>query len=116
MTPNLVRDRCGRQSPPLEAQQLLLAEGDRVRRDLLEDLLAGREPAPGPRLTAARAAGLDSAGRCMLIAAVPVTPPDDEFALRSAASAFALAAGGFLLPDAYREACTATSRVALLEA
>ena len=26
----------------LEAQQLLLAEGDRVRRDLLEDLLAGR--------------------------------------------------------------------------
>src|SRR5262249_51786213 len=42
----------------LEAQQLLLAEGDRVRRDLLEDLLAGREPAPGPRLSAARAAGL----------------------------------------------------------
>jgi hypothetical protein len=55
-----------------EAQQLLLAEGDRVRRDLLEALLAGREPAPGPRLTAARAAGLDSDGGCVLIAAVPV--------------------------------------------
>jgi HAD superfamily hydrolase (TIGR01509 family) len=32
----------------LDAQQLLLAEGDRVRRDLLEDLLGGREPSPGP--------------------------------------------------------------------
>jgi hypothetical protein len=82
----------------LEAQQLLLAEGDRVRRDLLEDLLAGREPPPGPRLTAARAAGLDTGGRCMLIAAVPVTSPDDEFAMRSAASALARAAGGVLRP------------------
>ena len=82
----------------LEAQQLLLAEGDRVRRDLLEDLLAGREPAPGPRLTAARAAGLDSRGRCVLIAAVPVSPADDELALRSAASALARAAGGVLRP------------------
>jgi sugar diacid utilization regulator len=82
----------------LEAQQLLLAEGDRVRRDLLEDLLAGREPAPGPRLTAARAAGLESRGRCVLIAAVPVSPADDELALRSAASALARAAGGVLRP------------------
>jgi sugar diacid utilization regulator len=82
----------------LEAQQLLLAEGDRVRRDLLEDLLAGREPVPGPRLTAARAAGLDTGGRCLLIAAVPVTTPDDEYALRAAASTLARAAGGVLRP------------------
>jgi sugar diacid utilization regulator len=82
----------------LEAQQLLLAEGDRVRRDLLEDLLAGREPAPGPRLTAARAAGLESGGRCVLIAAVPVSPADDELALRSAASALARATGSVLRP------------------
>ena len=82
----------------LEAQQLLLAEGDRVRRDLLEDLLAGRAPTPGPRLGAARAAGLDSGGPCMLIAAVPVSPADDELALRSAASALARAAGGALRP------------------
>ena len=82
----------------LEAQQLLLAEGDRVRRDLLEDLLAGREPAPGPRQAAARAAGLDSRGRCLLLAAVPVLPADDELALRSAASALARAAGGVLRP------------------
>jgi hypothetical protein len=45
----------------LEAQQLLLAEGDRVRRDLLEDLLAGRAPRTAAGLTAARAAGLDGA-------------------------------------------------------
>jgi sugar diacid utilization regulator len=82
----------------LEAAQLLLAEGDRVRRDLLEDLLAGREPAPGPRLTAARAAGLGADTPCVLIAAVPVAPPDDDFALRSAASALARAAGGAVRP------------------
>jgi PucR C-terminal helix-turn-helix domain/GGDEF-like domain len=82
----------------LEAQQLLLAEGDRVRRDLLEDLLADREPLPGPRLSAARAAGLEAGGRCVLIAAVPVSPADDELGLRSAASALARAAGGVLRP------------------
>jgi hypothetical protein len=82
----------------LEAQQLLLAEGDRVRRDLLEDLLAGREPAPGPRLTAARAAGLRPACSCVLILAAPVSPPDDDFALRSAASALARAIGGVVRP------------------
>ena len=43
----------------VEAQQLLLAEGDRVRRDLLDDLLAGREPGSAARLAAARAAGLE---------------------------------------------------------
>ena len=32
----------------LEAERLLHAQGERVRRDLLEDLLAGRPPAPGP--------------------------------------------------------------------
>jgi PucR C-terminal helix-turn-helix domain/GGDEF-like domain len=82
----------------LDAQQVLLAEGDRVRRDLLEDLLAGREPPTGPRLTAARAAGLDSGGRCLAIVAMPVTLLEDEFALRSAASVLARAAGGVLRP------------------
>ena len=32
----------------LEAQQLLLADSDRVRRDLLEDLLSGRGPETPP--------------------------------------------------------------------
>jgi len=35
----------------LEAQQLLVADSDRVRRDLLDDLLAGRRPRP-PRAAA----------------------------------------------------------------
>ena len=38
----------------LEAQEQLAATGERIRRDLLEDLLAGRELEPGPRLDAAR--------------------------------------------------------------
>ena len=84
----------------LEAQQLLLAEGDRVRRDLLEDLLGGRAPAPGPRLSAARAAGLnrDPPTGCVLLTAVPTCPPDDELALRSAASTLARALGGPVRP------------------
>jgi sugar diacid utilization regulator len=82
----------------VEAQQLLLAEGDRVRRDLLEDLLAGREPAPGPRLSAARGAGLDSGGRCALLVAVPVCALEDEIEFRSAASALARAVGGAVRP------------------
>ena len=82
----------------LDAQQLLLAEGDRVRRDLLEDLLEGREPPPGPRLAAARSTGLAPTRACVVIAAVPVTPLEDEYALRSAASALARAAGGVLRP------------------
>jgi hypothetical protein len=82
----------------LEAQQLLVAEGDRVRRDLLEDLLAGRDPAPGPRLTAACASGLESGGRCLVVAAVPTSASDDEFEFRSAAAALARAVGGPVRP------------------
>ena len=50
----------------LEAERLLHAQGERVRRDLLEDLLAGRPPAPGPKLTAARAAGLVPPAACLV--------------------------------------------------
>ena len=48
----------------LEAQQLLLADSDRIRRDLLEDLLAGRDPESAAGLAAARDAGLDGTARC----------------------------------------------------
>jgi hypothetical protein len=54
----------------LEAQQLLVADGDRARRDLLEDLLAGRPPATAAGLAAARAAGLEGDARCVVIGAV----------------------------------------------
>jgi sugar diacid utilization regulator len=82
----------------LEAQQLLLAEGDRVRRDLLEDLLDGHELAPGPRLAAARAAGLVADASFLLVLAVPLTDPQDELDLRSAASTLARVVGGRVRP------------------
>jgi PucR C-terminal helix-turn-helix domain/GGDEF-like domain len=73
----------------LEARQLLVADGDRARRDLLEDLLAGRPPATAAGLVAARAAGLEGDARCVLIAAVPTVAPEDEGRLRPAATALA---------------------------
>jgi sugar diacid utilization regulator len=82
----------------LEAERLLHAQGERVRRDLLEDLLAGRPPAPGPKLTAAREAGLVPATRCILVAAHPVSPPQDERQLRSAAVALTRATGSVVAP------------------
>jgi hypothetical protein len=82
----------------LEAERLLLAQGDRVRRDLLEDLLAGRAPAPGPKLTAAREAGLHPPVPCAVIVAVPLTPPEDEHALRAVAVALARAVASALPP------------------
>ncbi|SER12174.1 transcriptional regulator, CdaR family [Streptomyces sp. yr375] len=77
----------------LDAEQLLAVEGDRVRRDLLEDLLAGREPAPGPRLSAATKAGLGPDTPCAVVTAVPVAPLSDEYGLRSAAALLARAVG-----------------------
>lgn len=73
----------------VEAQQLLLAEGDRVRRDLLDDLLAGREPGSAARLAAARAAGLEPGTPCVVVVALPVDRDEDELALRARASALA---------------------------
>jgi hypothetical protein len=78
----------------LEAQQLRLAEGDRVRRDLLEDLLAGRPPGTASRLAAARAAGLEGEVRCVLVAALPTVAPEDEGVLRLAANGLATAIRG----------------------
>jgi len=78
----------------LEAQQLLLANGDRVRRDLLEDLLAGRAPSTAAELSAARAAGLEGDVRCVLISALPTAEPEDESVLRLAANTLATAVRG----------------------
>jgi sugar diacid utilization regulator len=84
----------------LEAERLLHAQGERVRRDLLEDLLAGRPPAPGPKLTAARAAGLGPGAECILIAAHPISPLQDERQLRSAAVVLTRAIGAAVAPVA----------------
>jgi sugar diacid utilization regulator len=82
----------------LEAERLLHAQGERVRRDLLEDLLAGRAPAPGPKLTAAREAGLGHDATCILIAAHPLVPAVDERVLRSVAVALTRAVGAAVAP------------------
>lgn len=82
----------------LEAQQVLLADDDRIRRDLLEDLLAGRKPGSGRRLAAANAAGLTPRSPCVLITAVPVDPLDEAHALRHAASSTARAVHGAVAP------------------
>ncbi|PTH90365.1 transcriptional regulator [Streptomyces sp. A244] len=73
----------------LDEEQFLAVEGDRVRRDLL----AGREPAPGPRLTAATKAGLHPDTPCAVVVAVPVGPVSDAYGFRSAASLLGQAAG-----------------------
>jgi sugar diacid utilization regulator len=75
----------------LEAEQLLASTGERLRRDLLEDLLAGTPPPPGPRLDAARAAGLDQRSPYLVIAALPTQSLEDPHALRAAATAVARA-------------------------
>jgi hypothetical protein len=82
----------------VEAERLALAHGDRVRRDLLDDLLAGQPPAPGPKLMAARDAGLHLPIPCVVIVAVPLVPPDDEHALRAVALSLARAIGSSLRP------------------
>lgn len=75
----------------LEAEQLLGAAAERVRRDTLEDLLAGVPIAPGPREQTLREAGLDARADCLVITAQPVAPVEDEHQLRSAASTLARA-------------------------
>jgi sugar diacid utilization regulator len=82
----------------LEAQQLLLAEDDRHRRDLLEDLLAGAEPAPGPRLSVAREAGLGPDAPLVVALAAPTGKLDGELALRNAAMTIAQAVAGRVPP------------------
>ena len=82
----------------LETQEQLAATGERIRRDLLEDLLAGRELDPGPRLDAARAAGVRDDASFVVITATPCDTPGDEQLLRGGASALARAVGGRTLP------------------
>ena len=71
----------------LQAQQHELADGDRVRRDLLEDLLARRDLSPGPKQATLRAAGLEPGTSLLVVSAAPVGPVADEHVLRDAAVA-----------------------------
>jgi hypothetical protein len=82
----------------VEAEQLAVAHGDRVRRDLLDDLLAGKPPAPGPKLLAAHEAGLHLPVPSVVIVAAPLVPPEDEHTLRAVELALARAVGSALRP------------------
>jgi sugar diacid utilization regulator len=82
----------------IEAEEQLAATGERTRRDLLEDLVAGTRVAAGPRMDAARAAGLEAGAPCLVVSAVATPTPEDESLLRSAATALARAIGGALAP------------------
>jgi sugar diacid utilization regulator len=78
----------------VEAERLLLAQGERGRRDLLEDLLDGRSPEPGPKLAAARQAGLAPACPCVLVVAAATAPLPDDHHLRACATWLSRAFGG----------------------
>lgn len=71
----------------IEVERLLIAEGERVRRDLLEELLSGCRPPPGPRAEALRAAGLNHDSSYVVISAVPAAPPAEEHLPRAAVKA-----------------------------
>jgi len=82
----------------VEAQEQLAATGERVRRDLLDDLLAGRELEPGPRLDAARAVGLTEGAACLVISAIPCDAVGEEQLLRGGAAALARATASRVAP------------------
>jgi hypothetical protein len=75
------------------AQQHALAEGDRVRRDLLEDLLARRGPAAGPKRGLLRAAGLGPDTRLLVAAAALAGDLPEGLTLRDAAAGVTRMAG-----------------------
>lgn len=75
----------------IETEQVHRAGGERVRHDLLEDLVASRPVPPGPRQDAARAAGLAPDRPCLVIVATHRGAVPDEQALRGAAASVAQA-------------------------
>ena len=82
----------------VEAERLLLAQGERGRRDLLEDLLDGHPPEAGPKLAAARHAGLVPARPCVLVVAGATAPQPDDHHLRACATWLSRAFGGIDQP------------------
>lgn len=78
----------------MAAQQHVLAEGDRVRRDLLEDLLARRAVPAGPRGGLLRAAGIGDATRLLVVAATLAADLPGDLSLRDVAPRVTGVAGG----------------------
>jgi hypothetical protein len=78
----------------VEAQQHQLAERDRLRRDLIEDLLAYRTTFAGPKRSLLQSAGLGPQTRLLVASAVPTASIPAMNKLASAASAIAGAGRG----------------------
>jgi hypothetical protein len=80
----------------LYAQQHQLAESDRIRRDLLEDLLARRDVPPGPKQAMLRAAGLEPGVRLVVASGRSALPLADDRTLQDAVTVLRrLASQGF---------------------
>ncbi len=77
----------------LETEQLLLLGGERVRRAVIEDLLAGRPPASGPGRDVVRDAGLPGVPGMIVVSAEATSGTCDEHQQRSVASAVGRATG-----------------------
>jgi hypothetical protein len=73
----------------VEAEEAIASNASGARSELLELLLSGLPPAPGPALNAARAAGLADSGQLLVIVARHPPPAIDQTALRVAATALA---------------------------
>lgn len=82
----------------IEIHEALSSRASNVRFELLEDLLAGHEAGPGPKLNAARACGLDGATSCVVVVGRLVDRPKDEASLPLAATALARARGDAVEP------------------
>ncbi len=82
----------------LETEELLATTSERLRRDLLDELVAGTVPSAGPQLEVLTASGLYSERRCLVINATPIGGQHDEDQLRGAASALARSGRSALSP------------------
>jgi sugar diacid utilization regulator len=82
----------------VEFQQYEVAEADRERRDLVEQLLAGSVPADGALLAAAQAYGIGRDTPLLLVVAVPVDANGDGDAPQVASAAIARALTGEAKP------------------
>jgi hypothetical protein len=75
----------------VDFQRYVVADADRERRDLLEHVLAGELPTPGPLLHAAQAHGISADARLMVVTAVVVDPAQDADAPQVASAVIASA-------------------------
>lgn len=78
----------------VQAQQLEVAEGDRLERDLMEDLLAGRAPRSGHKQEVLAEAGLTPAVDLLVAAAASAHPAPAGPGLRDTVSALRAVLGG----------------------